>query len=512
MCSDVRDGEHRNDSSGLAPSGVQHSAIGANHDYRSQPCFGEHRNGHDGSAFARGVRHSAMRANRDHQHDVRIVPPGGPTTHTLAGEHRNGDDGSAYAGGVRHSAMRADHVHRSQMSFVGEYRNENDRFAYASGVRSAMHANHVRQTPISVGERQGCTGLVSSGVQDSANTRSGHQSQYGIRPGEEHMDLSVNDIPQVKRMRGAIDAQSLATRDENTMVSSEGHERHAPGGPAYSGVQHSASAAGSGCHDVRQFRNARDGSARSGVPNSANASPNHAALVATSGPNGNRHEHGVVNSNGVQYSVNIPTYNRRDYRTRGQSGQDGVQFFVNGHHFDRNRNICHDAIRITYAPPALDVSRGGTRSAITIGFDPSGLDVSRGSGCSAFPIGCDHHGADGRYQFPGAGGDQGSRNASGSANSPGSNCGRHGDSTSESRQLVRDLSGMMSSPEGARAAARNGRQAFQIPAGGAERSFQELDARESRGALLPRSTRRVRVLDGLWPRRFGPRRGLQTHR
>jgi hypothetical protein len=234
------------------------------------------------------------------------------------------------------------------------------------------------------------------------------------------------------------------------------------------------SAAGSVRHDVHQFRNARDGLAHSGIRDSASASPNHAGLVATSGTCGNHHERGVVDSNGVQYSVNIPTYSHHDYRTRGRAGQNEVQFSVNAHHFDHNRNIGHDAIPITYAPLGLDVSRGSIRSAIPIGFDPPGLDVSRGSGRSAIPSGYDHHGADGRYQSPGAGASQGSHNASGSTNSPDSNRGRHGGSMFYSAQLIRDLSGMMSSPEGAR-------QAFQIPAGGAGTFLQEIDEREENG-------------------------------
>jgi hypothetical protein len=223
--SDVRDGEHRNGISGLEPSEFQHSAIGANRDYRSQ------------SRFVYAGEHQMCSDVRD-------------------GEHRNVRSGLAPSG-VQHAAIGVNHDYRSQ-----------SRFVYA-------------------GKHQRYTGLVSSVGEDSANTRSGHQSQYGIPHGEEHMDLSVTDVPQMKKIGGANDVQSLVMRDEYTMVSSGGHERYAPGGPASSGVQHSASSAGSVRHDVRQFRNSHDRLARSGVQDSASASPNHAALVATSGPYGN---------------------------------------------------------------------------------------------------------------------------------------------------------------------------------------------------------------------------------
>jgi hypothetical protein len=115
MCSDVRDGEHRNGSSGLAPSGVQHFAIGANRDYRSQ------------SRFVYAGEHQMYIDVRD-------------------GGHRNVSDGLAPCG-VQHSAIGANHDYRSQFRFVY------------------------------VGGHQGCTGLVSSGVQDT-NTRSGHQCRW----------------------------------------------------------------------------------------------------------------------------------------------------------------------------------------------------------------------------------------------------------------------------------------------------------------------------------------------
>jgi hypothetical protein len=125
------------------------------------------------------------------------------------------------------------------------------------------------------------------------------------------------------------------------------------------------------------------------------------------------------------------------------------------HHYNDNRNIEYydigrDVSPITYARPGLNVSRGSIHSAIPIGYDHKG----------------DH-------------------NASGSIHSSGS------DGTSDPRRLARDLSGLVSSPEVARPDTQHRRQAFRIPAGGAERSFQEIDAREERcppGMTFKRTT------------------------
>jgi hypothetical protein len=171
MTHDVRVGEHRNERSGLVPSGVQHSAGGTNHASQSSdvlPCqrrsgdrmmstasepnvsavgtmvcdvrVAEHRNEMIG-VVPSGVRHSAGGANHDSQYSD--VP---------YGRNRNGDRSTASepnasaVGQHRNGAMPVPTASEPNASAVG---------AMACDVRHGEHRN-------------GWSGLAPSGVRYSA--------------------------------------------------------------------------------------------------------------------------------------------------------------------------------------------------------------------------------------------------------------------------------------------------------------------------------------------------------
>jgi hypothetical protein len=229
--------------------------------------------------------------------------------------------------------------------------------------------------------------------------------------------------------------EARADRSHNRYVFiAQGHD-----GPGYGGVQDSADVAGSVCRNATPF------ALVDAATPFALVDATHFALVAADvGHHYNKHVH----RNATPFALVAVDV---DHHCNNNVCRNATLFALVAadvdHHYNDNRNIEYydigrDVSPITYARPGLNVSRGSIHSAIPIGYDHKG----------------DH-------------------NASGSIHSSGS------DGTSDSRRLARDLSGLVSSPEVARPDTQHRRQEFQIPAGGAERSFQEIDAREERCPL-----------------------------